>query len=88
MHEEGFGVGRDAAGELTFRTPDGRRIDDAASPRVLAGDPVLALMGMNAGTGARITPRTCVPEWFGEPADYHWLVGSLQKHDARWPDVS
>jgi hypothetical protein len=66
---------------LTFHTPDGRRIEDAASPHVLAGDPVLALIGANARHGARITPRTCIPEWFGEKADYNWLVGCLQKHD-------
>ena len=50
---------------------------------MLAGDPVLALVGANVRHGARITPRTCVPEWFGERPDYNWLVGCLQKYDER-----
>ena len=81
VHEEGFKVERDTNGALSFRTPDGRRIDDAPSARVLAHDPVLALVGANTRHGACITPRTCVPEWFGERPDYNWLVGCLQRHD-------
>ena len=68
---------------MTFHTSDGRRVESTATPRVLAHDPVLALMDDNARHGVRITPRTSVPEWFGERPDYNWLVGCLQKYDER-----
>ena len=81
VHEEGFTVGRDTAGQLVFRTPDGQRVEDAPKYRVLAADPVFALVEANLALG--IGPRTIVPEWFGEKPDYNWITDALWRRDAR-----
>jgi hypothetical protein len=80
VHEEGFTVGRDADGALVFRTPEGRRVEDAPKYRILAADPVLALIEANLALG--ITSRTIVPEWFGETPDYDWVTDSLWRREA------
>lgn len=79
VHEDGFTVARVADGAFVFRAPDGRRVEEVPARRLLAADPVLALVAANAALG--ITPRTCVPEWFGERPDYHWMVGALRERD-------
>ena len=81
MHEEGFTVTGAAEGALVFRAPDGRSIEETPKHRVLAADPVLALVEANLALG--ISPRTCVPEWFGERADYDWITDALWRRDAR-----
>jgi hypothetical protein len=71
VHEEGFTVERNAAGAFVFRAPDGRIVEEKPNYAVLATDPVLRLVESNRDLG--ITPRTCIPEWFGERADYNWI---------------
>ena len=81
VHEDGFRVEREPRGAFVFRTPEGRRIEDAPRIRVLGADPVLALVEAQRGLG--IGPRTSIPEWFGERPDYDWITDSLWRRDHR-----
>jgi hypothetical protein len=81
VHEDGFTVGRNAAGALVFRAPDGRIVEEKPTYAVLAADPVLRLFESHRDLG--ITARTCVPEWFGERADYNWITDALWRRDER-----
>lgn len=78
VHEDGFTVTRAKDGTFVFRAPEGQRVEEAPR-RVLAADPVFALMEANAAFG--ITEHTSVPEWFGEQADYNWMVGAVRGRD-------
>jgi hypothetical protein len=72
-------VERAGAGDLVFRAPGGRRVEDVPTQRLLMHDPVLALMSANKGRG--ITARTCIPEWMGETPAYDWITDSLWRKD-------
>jgi len=78
LHEEGFTIEQSASG-LRFRTPQGRLVPDVPPQRVLAHDPVLALMQSQADRG--ITARSCVPEWMGEAPAYDWITDALWRRD-------
>lgn len=78
VHEEGFTVTRTSAG-LVFHAPDGRRVEEVPRQRVLAHDPVLALM--SSQTDRAITARTCIPEWMGEAPAYDWITDALWRRD-------
>jgi hypothetical protein len=81
VHEEGFMIERATDSCLSFRAPDGRRVQDAPRHRTLAHDPVLALVDANLGLG--IGPRTCIPEWMGEKPGYDWITDALWRRDER-----
>ena len=85
VHEEGFTVER-AGGRITFRTPDGRRVEDAPVRAIQSHDPVLALIEANLALG--ITRRTTVPEWCGEKPDYNWITDALWRRDAGYLPVT
>jgi hypothetical protein len=80
VHEEGFTVERTVHG-LVFRTPKGKRVEEAPRQHMLMHDPVLALMTSHADRG--ITKRTCIPEWMGEVPAYDWITDALWRRDHR-----
>ena len=71
LHEEGFQVVADGAGQFQFLRPDGRPLPAVASaPRWEgAGEPLAPTVARLAAAGIRIGPHTATPEWYGEPLD-------------------
>ena len=77
VHEGGFRVTVDAAGEVQFVRPDGRPL--AAAPRapLWTGAPLAPVTARLGQEGATIGPHTATPAWRGERVDIGWAVGVL-----------
>ena len=77
VHEGGFRVLLDAAGEARFARPEGQPLPDAPlSPRV-AGEPLAPVTARLERAGGRIGPHTATPAWRGERLDVDWAVSLL-----------
>ena len=80
VHEEGFQVALDAAGEARFLRPDGRPLPEApalpALPAVTDA-PLATAMARLDRAGIRIGPHTATPAWRGERLDVDWAVSVL-----------
>ena len=74
VHEEGFRVGFDAAGESRFVRPDGRALP--AAPGV-TGPALASVTARLDREGIRPGPHTATPAWRGERLDVDWAVGVL-----------
>ncbi len=77
VHEEGYGVTRDADGTLCFHTPTGRPIPDVPPPPALPPDPAPALLAIHRARGLTIDGRTGCPAWLGERLDLGWAIAVL-----------
>jgi 5-methylcytosine-specific restriction endonuclease McrA len=77
VHEEGYRVARGPDGALRFQRPDGRALPDVPPPVSVPRDPVTALRGEHDARGLRLTPRTAMPGWLGEPLDVGWAIDVL-----------
>ena len=77
VHEEGFRVGFDAAGEPRFVRPDGQALPEAPAPAVVTGRPLASVMARLDREGIRPGPHTATPAWRGERLDVDWAVGVL-----------
>jgi 5-methylcytosine-specific restriction endonuclease McrA len=77
VHEEGYGLARDANGDLCFRTPEGWVLPDMAAPAVVPTDPVGELRSKNDALGLRIDARTSTPSWLGERLDLGYAIDVL-----------
>lgn len=74
VHEGGYGIAGDAAGELTFRRPDGRRLPELpARPRGSA----TTLRQVNRRRGVHPGPATITPAWNGDTFDPDWAIHAL-----------
>lgn len=75
VHEGGFGLQRTIEGDFVFTAPDGRRIPPVfeEGPR---GD-VFQVVAENQHGDIRITPKTPVPDWYGERIDYDTVIHHL-----------
>ena len=74
VHEGGYTIHGNPAGELAFRRPDGRRLP-ARPPR--RGGSAAALTEFNRRHGAHPDPTTITPAWNGDTLDTDWAVAVL-----------
>ena len=77
VHEEGFQVTLDAAGEARFLRPDGRPLPAAPALPAVTGAPLAPVTARLDRAGIRIGPHTATPAWRGERLDVDWAVGVL-----------
>ncbi len=77
VHEEGFRVTLDAAGEVHFLRPDGRPPVEAPPAPAWAGPALGPTNARLAAAGIGIDARTATPAWQGERLDLHWALSVL-----------
>ena len=77
VHEEGFRVTLDAAGDVHFQWPDGRPLLAAPPAPVWAGPALGPTNDRLATAGTRIDGRTATPAWQGERLDLGWALSVL-----------
>jgi len=83
VHEEGYGIARDADGTLRFSTPRGRPIPEVPGPSAVPPDAAPALVAVHPARGLAIGARTGCPSCRGERLDLGWAIGVL--HPASQP---
>ena len=77
VHEEGFRVTLNAAGEVQFIRPDGRRLLAAPPAPAWTGSPLAPVTARLKQGDIAIGPNTATPAWRGERLDVGWAVGVL-----------
>ena len=77
VHEEGFQVALDAAGEARFLRPDGRPLPEAPALPAVTDMLLESQTARLDRAGIRIGPHTATPAWRGERLDVDWAVGVL-----------
>ena len=77
VHEEGFGITLDAAGEAAFTRPDGRPFPQAAPPPLWTGEALAPVNERLEQEGIEIDAHTATPRWKGERVDMNWAVDLL-----------
>ena len=77
VHEEGFRITLDAAGEVAFSRPDGRPFPQAAPPPLWAGEALAPVNERLEQEGIEIDAHTATPHWKGERVDTNWAVDLL-----------
>jgi hypothetical protein len=79
VHEGGFGVHSESAGDIRFTYPDGRIMPYASDGR-FSGN-VVTLEQRNRDNGLKITHETLACRWTGEQMDYSLAVWGLQSRE-------
>ena len=82
VHEEGFSVTLDTAGEVQFARPDGRTLPEAPPAPAWSGEPLAPVAARLDRDGAAIDPHTATPAWRGERLDLEWAVSLLWRPGA------
>ncbi len=77
MHEEGFRVTLDAAGDVHFLRPGGRPLMQAPPAPAWAGSALGPTNDRLTATGIGIDARTATPAWQGERLDLGWALSVL-----------
>ncbi len=77
VHEEGFRVTLDAAGNVEFVRPDGRPLPEAPAPPAWTGRPLAPVRARLEREGIEIDPDTLTPDWRGERLDLDWVIHQL-----------
>ncbi len=77
VHEEGFRITLDAAGEVEFMPPNGRPFPVAPPPLLWTGAPLAPVTERLGQDGIEIGAQTATPAWRGERLDIEWVVGLL-----------
>ncbi len=77
VHEEGFRVTLDAAGDVEFIRPDGRRLPEAPAAPVWTDPPLAPVTARLEQEGISIDPDTLTPDWRGERLDLDWAIHVL-----------
>ena len=77
VHEEGFRVTLDAAGDVHFLRPDGRPLAEAPAAPAWAGPALGQTNDRLAAAGIEIDARTATPAWQGERLDLGWALSVL-----------
>ncbi len=72
VHEGGFGLCMDAAGDVRFSHPDGHIIATCGESRSRGN--VFELLEQHRKAGLEITPETAQSQWLGEEMDYHLAI--------------
>jgi hypothetical protein len=75
VHESGYGVHRNSKGDIHFTLPDGKKIP--AGPDTRFRGNVVAIEAANQRNGLNITPKTSIPEWYGDSMDPEMAVDML-----------
>ncbi len=79
VHEEGFRITLDAAGDVQFMRPDGRPFPVAPPPPVWTGAALAPVTDRLDEEGVEIDSQAAPPAWRGERVDIGWAVGLLWK---------
>ena len=77
VHEEGFRVTLNAAGEVQFIRPDGRLLPAAPPAPAWTGAPLAPVTERLDQDDIAIGANTATPAWRGERLDVGWAVGVL-----------
>ena len=87
VHEEGFQVVADAAGQFQFLRPNGAPLPAVPpAPRWEgAGDPLAPTVARLEAAGVSIGPHTATPEWYGESLDVTAALDVLWEPPVREP---
>ncbi len=92
VHEEGFRVTLDAAGDVEFLRPDGRPLPEAPPAPEWTGPPLAPSTARLQHEGISIDPDTATPDWRGERLDLDWAIHVLwrprQQADATCEEVA
>jgi hypothetical protein len=80
VHEGGFGLLRNADGEIRFTNPEGSYIPQSAEMRFSGS--VSTLTRENEELGIDITPKTSIPDWQGESMNSSIVVHNLTLRDS------
>jgi hypothetical protein len=88
VHEGGYGVRREASGEVIFLRPDGSRMPEVPQRPAVPENPMDTLITRNREQGLNITPETNHVGWGGEALDLVWAVeGVLQAEENSEPEA-
>ena len=85
VHEGGFRITLDAAGEVEFLRPDGRPFPAAPPAPLWSGPPLAPTNERLDKDGIEIDAQTATPSWKGERLDVGWAVGLLWKPSSDGP---
>ena len=77
VHEEGFRVTFDAAGDAKFLGPDGRPLPEAPAAPEWTSPPLAPVTARLQREGITIDPDTATPDWRGERLDLDWAIHVL-----------
>ena len=82
VHEEGYQIGRQPDGTLSFRRPDGEILPAVPAPVTVAANPVEVLRARHDAHGLHVHARTALPGWLGEGLDVGWAIDVLHPQAA------
>ncbi|MGH7448878.1 MAG: hypothetical protein ACRELT_15005, partial [Longimicrobiales bacterium] len=77
VHEEGFRIARDAAGDLRFHYPDGRVIPAVPPAPELRAD----LPALHAAQNIVVDGDALVSFWTGQSLDVHHAIATLRPRE-------
>ena len=77
VHEEGFRVTVDSAGDVQFRGPDGRPLTEAPPAPAWTGPALQPTNDGLAAAGIAIDADTAPPSWGGERLDLDYAMSVL-----------
>ena len=83
LHEEGFQVVADAAGQFQFLGPDGVPLPAEPPAACWEGAPLAPSDARLASAGVSIGPYTATPDWYGESLDLTAALDVLWQPPAR-----
>ena len=83
VHEEGFRVVADAAGQFQFLRPDGVALPAEPPAACWEGAPLAPTDARLAAAGVSIGPHTATPDWYGESLDLAAALDVLWQPPAR-----
>ena len=83
LHEEGFQVVADAAGQFQFLRPDGVALSAEPPAVCWEGEPLAPTDARLAVAGVSIGPHTATPDWYGESLDLTAALEVLWQPPAR-----
>ena len=83
VHEEGFQVVADAAGQFRFLRPDGVPLPAEPPAACWEGAPLAPTDARLAAAGVSIGPHTATPDWYGESLDLTAALDVLWQPPAR-----
>ena len=79
VHEGGFHVVADSAGQFRFLLPDGEPVPQVATAATWrgAGEPLAPTVARLRAAGVTVGPHTATPDWYGEKLDVTAVLDAL-----------